>query len=365
MTKAHDGGKRWTKREWALIARHARYRREHGDPRDLCHIILEAQARSLQPERHRSLSGLRQAFTSRTLPRLLDEAMADIWTLSEPFAPDGVVIESMPAQAQPHPAAAVTEPAVAEPHHSAPALETADAPGPAPEPAGPQINALPAATTPPETPQEPPEAPETAAAGEQYTVPTLDSSRPARQFCLTLIEGLDRLLRDQAREQAGALLSLLDERLDVSLADMQLQLDDMAAGIRLTVHDTIEQLVGGPATQPTAAPAPQPTPPTPVEPPPREPVVRVDVVGLVGNNIELVRRAFNGHTELRFVDVDQLNGYTPSTGRHVVQAVRWVPHSLKGRLKAAHVRPVTVKGSVGSVIEAIEELHRLAGISPI
>jgi hypothetical protein len=308
---------KWTTLEKARVARQVKAWQDAGDQRALSRLIIEAQELVLDADRRRPIGSIHVGAAKKTNDRLMVDGLANQWLIKdEPAAP--------PPRAEPEP----------EPQ----AQETAQ------ESAAPVL-----ATTPP--------APERSRLSEA-----------ARVFGDTVMSALDVLLRVHTEE----LLRGVEARVATVAQEIGLSVAaQIERGMRDTVHKIVELELGGPVASPTpTGETPPPVlggktafefiDPALVEPKPAR--LRVDVVGLVGNNIDEVRRAFNGTTDLRFIDPDQLNAWAPHRGRHVVCAVKWIPHKAKSKLRSVGMKPINVTGSVGTVIHAIEELHRSAGV---
>lgn len=345
---------RWTTLEKARIARQIDAWRDAGDTRALSRLIIEAQELVIDPERRRPITSIQVAAVNGANSkneRMIAEGRANIWLLSETPSPAPV------AEAQVEASAATQSQPIDEP------LPTAE-------------------TAPPDsslrTQHPPQEMPGPAAARMQ-------STQAARAFAETMVGALDSLLADHTDTVLREVHSKLDESIRTTAQQIAAEIAArIEMGMRATVHRIVEAELGGPVSPPTAGDLPaEPASSsinagdighaqTPVDEPrhngndeqadrPRKPQLKVDVVGLVGNNITEVRSAFNGDTDLRFIDPDHLNAWAPHKGRHVVCAVRWIPHKAKHKLRAVGMQPINVHGSVGTVIHAIEELHRSHG----
>lgn len=244
--------------------------------------------------------------------------------------------------------------------------------------------------------------------------PSASLAAAAAAFGTTVQQGLHLLLEAHAHHVLSAYDAKISAIAQAVGSSIAAQIEQT---MRKTVLDTMAAELGGPVAAPPAAPAPvaiapsqeaapsfperPPAPPPPasgavnswqaqqaaaplaaIKPEPVEPEalrktphipagqdnearpkqLRVDVVGLTGNNIQLVRDAFNGNTDIKFIDPDHLNEWAPHRGRYAVLATKWVPHKAKEKCRSAKVRVINVTGSVGTVIHTIEELHRSKGI---
>jgi hypothetical protein len=333
---------KWTTLEKARVARQVNQWRAAGDTRPLSRLIIEAQELVIERDRRRPIRSIQVAAQPGGLnDRMLAEGTANEWLLTDPQA-----------------AAAIQAPATT----AAPATTTTNT-------AAPATTAAPAEPSPIAAPQ----GAEAAHAPTPLPHTPNALSDAARAFGEVVMGALDNLLAVHTETLMREVYARMSAAMSAQAEATSRQIAEQTAamverGMRETVHRIVEAELGGPvapppvttetpAQQQAAAPAPTPEPETP-----RSKVLRVDVVGLVGNNISEVRSAFNGNTDLRFIDPDQLNGWAPHKGRHVVCATKWIPHKSKDKLRAAGVRPINVTGSVGTVIHAIEELHRAHGM---
>jgi hypothetical protein len=322
----------WTQLEYAKVAREVDRMVADGDQRPVYMLVFEAQDRALDEDRRRPYNGIRHSM----LDGGIEEGLRQ-----------GRTINSLTAKAEPEPEAV-------------PAAE------PAPPEPQPQVEAPPVDIAPQPS----------HAILRSADAPTMSAA--AQAFGQVMMSALDDLLR----AHSAALL----ERVQ---ADMQAQAANTASvilaaverGMASVVHKAIEAELG-PMAPPTPENAPKGPPealtgrpeatPSFTEPAAtRAPVaeqpgqqerryqLRVDVVGLVGQNCTRVREAFNGNTDIRFIEPEQVSSYAPHRGRHVIQCVKWVPHVLKAKLRAAKVDSIMIpNGASGAVIQAIEELHR-------
>jgi hypothetical protein len=308
----------WTKMEWARIARWVAQRRDEGDTRALSRLIIEAQEVVLDVDRRRPVTSIQAGGSAGSEDRegingrMYQEGLTKIWLLP------------------------------------------ADEPEKQPEP---EVHAQPE-----ETPQE---AAQAEAAPIPLPVRREGVSEAAKAFGETVMQALDVLLT----RHTETLLGQVEARVAASAQAMGVQVAAMIErGMRETVHRIVEVELGGPVapTLTGEAPAPAEVPQAQPASEPEEPKrLKVDVVGFEhGDNVERVRAAFNGNTDLRFVHPDNWNTYAPHRNRHVILMVGRVPHSLSKKIKASGVEPLIVKKTAGHVIHAIEELQRAAGFTP-
>jgi hypothetical protein len=338
----------WTTLEKARIARQVDAWREAGDTRALSRLIIEAQELVIEPERRRPITSIQVAAVNGANSkneRMIAEGRANVWLLTD--APSPTPIADAPVKAAPA--------AQAEPIDEAP--PTAES----------------ASTETSPRAQEAQRRPARAA-----------STHAAQAFAETMMSALDSLLASHTDTVLREVHSKLDESIRTTGQQIAAQIAaQIEMGMRATVHRIVEAELGGPVSPPGAGDMPAAPASTSVDAgdtehaqtpvdehrhnghgvldaPAKRPL-KVDVVGLVGNNITEVRSAFNGNTDLRFVDPDHLNAWAPHKGRHVVCAVKWIPHKARQKLRSVGMQMITVHGSVGTVIHAIEELHRSHG----
>jgi hypothetical protein len=305
----------WTTREKALIARYVKTHRDES--RTLTAWVIEAMQTVLPPDRWQNKQGVYDKGYRKLLEPMLAEGERNEWLLKDDEETNPGVLSAgddlKPLEAD----AGATLQRAAE----------APAPQAAPEPSG-------------------------------------SLERASRAFADTMAQALQVLLAASAEHT----LSNLSNRVAAIAQDVGTSIAaQIERGLRQTVLDTMAAELGGPVAPPTTqkpldlAPAPA-APVHATEPDQRRKLLKVDVVGLIGNNVQLVRAAFNGNTDIRFIDPDHLNQWAPHTDRHAIAATKWIPHKAKAKCRAAGVQPINVTGSVGTVIHAIEELHRNAGI---
>ena len=345
------GAVRWTTLEKARIARQVDAWRDAGDTRALSRLIIEAQELVIEPGRRRPITSIQVAAANGVRShneRMLSEGRANVWLLTDK-PPQTPPIAEMPAEGA---AAAQQEPV--------------DEPAPPASPA-PQNSSLPAQEPPKETQRPPARA---------------LSTHAAQAFAETMMGALDSLLASHTDTVLREVHSKLDESIRTTGQQIATEIAArIEMGMRATVHRIVEAELGGPVSPPAAGDMPAAPASTSIDAgdvghaympadehrhdaqaaPPKKHQLKVDVVGLVGTNITEVRSAFNGDTDLRFIDPDHLNAWAPHKGRHVVCAVKWIPHKAKHKLRAVGMQPINVHGSVGTVIHAIEELHRSHG----
>jgi hypothetical protein len=173
-------------------------------------------------------------------------------------------------------------------------------------------------------------------------------------FAATLSQAVGVLLQASAAHTLNAIearVSGLATEVGLAIAAQ------IERGLRQTVLDTMAQELGGPVSAP---PAPAPAVKAESVPTPK---LKVDVVGLIGVNAQRVKDAFNGNTELRFIDVDHTGRWDIRPDSTVVVVTKFLNHKTTDKIKAARLKPVYVQGGgAPGVIQAIEELHRAHGV---
>lgn len=345
----------WTTREKALLARSF----DSIDPQSATpvRVAYAAMQIALPSDRWKPLQSFADLHTHKKLLPLLDEGRRLKWTLPADSAPAQAAALLAPAE-HPRPAVSFQVPhnPENEPHEASmrgQLLETARrlADG---------MQAIEAAQTPQAT-----QAP---------AIPSASLGAAAEAFAATMAQALEKLLQ----ASAAATLDALDGKLSAIAQNIG---NGIAAqierGLRQTVVDTMAAELGGPvkapaiaaapelSSAPPAAPVPPPEPaaraaePPPAPEPPRLPQLRVDVVGFPTPNLgHLVKQQCAKDIDFRFYDPDVAGGYSPHRGREVIMMVDRIPHRLKDKIKSAGVTPVYVKGTVGHVVHAVDELYR-------
>jgi hypothetical protein len=293
---------RWNAREHVLIAHEVsallRKDRKTTSP-ELIDAVMRAQAKLLPRERWRPRSGVAQACYKTGRMKLMDrlrDAMKAQTGLHVPPAP---------------PVPAV--PTVAAPAAVSPAPAPAPASAPAPEP--------------------------------PRAAPAIAGTSEIEEALVTLVRSVVRqglpILAQAVAQQAVALLR----------GDL---LQDIDKAVRQGVHD----VVGGP-TEP--APQAQPAAPTlsvvPPKPMPQQPEKqRVDVIGLLGAQANVVRSAMGKAFDLRFVASDYAE-HQRSVAPIVVLCTKFVNHSAQEKAKSRGAHVLFANGAAQSVIEQLQHLQ--------
>lgn len=355
---------RWTSREHILLAIAIEAMREkgllnHGPGRTL----YDAQQAALPRTRHRGIAAL-HAGGKRTIAEAA-RACEKIWTIDEADR------KRIRAHFFPEPPAA--------PVVETPPIET------------------------PEATTVAPQAPTTEEPAISVAQHSPNFSKVASAFVLQMQSAIDGLLAAQAQHMLEAFESRLTSATRAIAATIA---DSLHVGLRTTVLDALADELGGPVGKPEATPASdngakgpeEDTNPSSVFLEPnggahhpgvtvthknRRTVtefidpdklqyadeeddgekLRVDVVGMNGHNITEVRKAFNGHTSLRFIDVDQVGSWIPRRHSHVVMATKFVNHKAPLKCARYHIKPVYANGGAQSVINAIRQLHVAEGMT--
>jgi hypothetical protein len=289
----------WTTLEKARVARELQQLRAAGDGgRSLSTLVIIAQQTALPRDRWRASTGIHSANYVGALKRDMDEGARNIWMLDE----------------------------------------------------APPIEATPAPQQPASEPQAPQAAPR-ASSG---------LADAARVFAETLQGALGTLLQAQASHLLGQLEA---HTANVAQSVAQGIAAHIQQSLQSSVHDLIAAELGGPVATPPAAPAPAAAPePEATQEAARPKRVKVDIVGLLASQAAEVKKAFNGTTDLLFVETTQAKRWTPRPGAEVVINTKWISHSVEDRCRVGHVKPVRVSGGPSAFIHAIEELHRAQGI---
>lgn len=361
---------RWTPMEWAIIAREVKRIQDAGDGRSLGRMMCEAQLKVLPALRWRSEAGIMQGNQAGMNQRMLARGWLDQHLMAEN--------EQLRVQAPTIEMVTSSPPPAARPQAAPPA---ASAPSPATAPA--------------------PMAPRAAFAFAMQA------------FASQFETALDALLK--AHEQH--IYTTLDDRMSRAAEGIgALVAKQITEGLRNTVVGIMTEELGGPVSPPPPSSAPS-VPPAPSAPPSAAPSappvpaaaaaqqyelrgpssymaervasvpvvykgtprrawdlpeladdpadqgkVKVDIVGLIGVQQEEVRRAFNGHTSLRFVDATQVAGWVPRRDAHVVLNVKFISHDATLKCMRYHIKPLQVKGGAASVVHAIEAIHQNEGV---
>ncbi len=297
---------KWTTLEKARVARQVEAFKALGDKRVLGRLIIEAQELVIEPDRRRPVNSIRQGGTYND--RMIEEGHANAWLLDE-------LDEQKKAEAE-----------------DAIELVTARSA---------ESAAAPAAALP------------TPAASGAF-------SDSARAFGDTVMAAFDRLLTAHTESILREVYGKFSAMASTTSAQIAAQIEQ---GMRATVHRIVEAELGGPITTPSEAAALPGKPTELEEAAPRAQVLKLDVVGLKDGQVQQqVRAAFNGNTDLRFVDPDTKNGYAPHRGRHCIMLTQRVPHMLKHKIKAAGIEPIYVRPTAGHIIHAIEALCQAEGV---
>lgn len=294
---------RWNDREHALIAHEVsallRKDRKVGAV-DLVTAVLHAQHKVLPRERWRPRTGLMQGCYKTGSDRLIDRLREAMKTQTG--------LHSTPIPPIP------TEPLTS----------TAPAPTPASEPPIPAANA------------------------------------PAVTGTSAIEEALVSLVRTVVRQGLPILAQAVAEQAITMLrADL---LHDIDKAVRQGVHD----VVGGPTEptppQPQAQSQEQPKaePTLSVVPPAARPAIlekqRVDVIGLLGAQANVVRSAMGKAFDLRFVASDYAE-HQRSVAPIVVLCTKFVNHSAQEKAKSRGAHVLFANGAAQSVIEQLQHLQ--------
>lgn len=328
---AHSGSAvKWTQREWALIARAAKWVSEQYPQSKLWEQVFYAQQWTLDADRQRAMGGMRQSVdhgpTHMRLANRVAQGLQDGWLIENiPFVPPGSEPE-----------------AAAEPAEDLAAIAAS-----VPEP----VEAPPAAPSMPAATLAPPAVHSTIA-------------EASKAFAETMLGALDKLLTTHSR----VLLEEVNVRIAESSVRMGTQVAAMVqAGMQEAVHQMMQIELGGTITPPPAPPAVSPTADKPAESlgaseeTEQRARLKVDVIGALNPIMRnQVRNQFTKGVDIRFFDGDHHTRYKPAEGRHVIFLSKRSTHGTFDKLKKFGVKPIYVEPSAGLINHAIEELQRSA-----
>lgn len=316
---------KWTRNEWALIARSAKWLSERVPSMPLTRQVNEVQVWTLPADRLRPYSSIVQSYHQRkngqrTLVLQLAEGLERGWTINTiPFTPPG-----------------------SEPEKKAEAIEEL-APPPVQVGQSPEADIL-----------------TTAAPATGGALPSSSLTEAARVFGVTMTQALDTLLASHSQH----LLGQVNQRVSTMAHDMGNQVAAMIeAAMRKTVHSMVEQELG--PVSPPASPADEPAhidaAPIPGDTPPRK-RLKIDVVGSINPPVRtLVRNQYSGtDIDLRFFEGGHHERYTPDPARHCIFVSKRASHGLFDKLKKYRIQPIYVEPSASYITHAIDELQRSA-----
>ena len=209
-------------------------------------------------------------------------------------------------------------------------------PAPPPEPAAPPPEPL-AAVAPPPAPKPQPAA-----------TPTPEPSpihARLNELVANFVQILDHTLtKSIARIVDESFHRTLNEFMPEILAVHTMQVHD-------EVRDTVIELLGHPTgASPAAA---LDTPPAPTE---RTPRARVDIIGLLSKQAEIVQRHASKDFSLRFLTKEDAER-KPVTAPVAIMMTKFVTHSTQERIRKSGAELVFANGGVGSVLGALEQLQ--------
>lgn len=142
---------------------------------------------------------------------------------------------------------------------------------------------------------------------------------------------------------------------------MTLMRAEMADMLAMVVRTTLIDVLGAPASPAPVPPPPPPPAPAPapvqVAPPPERPRrTRVDVVGLMGGQVQIVQQAVGDALDLRFVTADQAAGRVHTVSTDVVMCTKFVNHVVQNSIRARGGRIHYANGGAASVIDALRAI---------
>lgn len=350
---------RWTSREWALIARSARWVAERQPELPLYAQVAEAQAWTLPVDRQRAVTGITQSFYARGgtwLAQQLKEGLDHGWTINTvPFTPPGSVPEPRGIMPELPSLKAERERLAAEATATTQAAEAAEA-------ASAVTSAL---NAPPPGPIAP--------------APAGSLAEACNAFAAHMMAGLGTLLETHTRIMAGR----FEEKIESTVTSLAAILE---SGMRKAVHAMVSAELGGDVAPPPGKPDTSSpvngtgsvefidiererradsgvgfrTEPTDSEPAP-EPLkrIKIDIVGVPNGALaSQIRSELPPNVDARIFEPTSSSAYVPHKGRHCIMLIHKIPHSLSRKVKAAGVEPIYVKPTVFYVTHAVDELVR-------
>lgn len=157
-----------------------------------------------------------------------------------------------------------------------------------------------------------------------------------------LMQAMMTLFNAMQARTLSAVAPLLErmERLETRLAALP-------EDVRMQVAD----VVGGPAPTPAVE-----TPAAPTFTPEHERQPRVDVVGLLNGQVDVVKRACGRQWNLRFLSAEEVERQ-PITAPDAIMLRRFVSHSAQERIKKAGAKLHYANGAAESVIARLNQLY--------
>lgn len=310
---------RWSPVEWALIARRVAYWRDTlKDARPTARAIYDAAEIELSEDRRRGFASI-SAHTKAESEVLLKTGIKNAKLIAAiPFDPR----HEDPRQPTGTAVFEFTD-------------ETKVPKAPAQAPQRPQVAPKPIPA--PSTPAQAFTAPQPAAAAE---------ASQGLTFTVTMPPAGVELMRGMI---AQAVAKELDLRIPAALGEIAGHLQSSIAQMLTTFLDAKP---GETVQAPPRPVAPQ-APAAPVVPEIKLPAL--DVVGLIGPQINQVKDTLNGYaSSVRFVDADAVGNWKPRAV--VILNTKFISHDAEHKCKKAGVKPIRVHGGADAVLRALNDL---------
>lgn len=324
---------RWTRKEWALLARGVKWvEANRSDLPRTWQKLLYAQTFVLDRDRQRPAASISQSAIDSKRRKAIDEplalGMSDEWTIKHiPFNPPGSEAQAETTAEPP------VEPVTVAPE-AAPAMPLPPIPAPVAIPAPPaQLSTL---------------------------------AEAAKAFGETIMGALDQLLATHSRlmmEQVNARLTASAQEVGTQVAAL------IETSLRKTVHTIVETELGGPVAAPHA-PAPNVPPSTAGgvnidavhshQLPRTARRLKVDIVGVNEKILAEIKERMPADIDARLVHGNQIHSYTPSRDRQCILITERIPHAMFNKIKREKIDPIYTKPTAGHVMHAVEELQRAA-----
>ena len=200
-----------------------------------------------------------------------------------------------------------------------------------------------------------PSVPESAAAPIPTSEPPV-STAPATSTGSAIEEAIVALVRKVVREGMPILAQAVAEH---AVGLLRGDLGNLLSNIDTTVRKSVTEVVGGP-TEPQQAQPSQPAPSLSVVPPAAVPATpekqRVDVIGLLNAQANVVRSAMGKKFDLRFID-SNFAEHQRSVAPIVVLCTKFVNHSAQEKAKSHGAHVLFANGAAQSVIEQLQHLQ--------
>lgn len=209
-----------------------------------------------------------------------------------------------------------------------------------------------------------PSAPEPVAAAVPAPAP-IPTSEPPHSAAAPVTgasaieEAIVALVRKVVREGMPILAQAVAEH---AVGLLRGDLGNLLSNIDTTVRKSVTEVVGGPTESMQQQPQSlvQPQPPLSVVPPAARPATpekqRVDVIGLLNAQANVVRSAMGKQFDLRFID-SNFAEHQRSVAPIVVLCTKFVNHSAQEKAKSHGAHVLFANGAAQSVIEQLQHLQ--------